>query len=154
MTRSGERGSAVLIVMLVIGSLIAVAAALTTLHNKQSQASEVTQKSAAARYCAEAGIAAAQSTVVANAASWNASLGTGVEPAWLSVVDHDLDGNGTPDFTIELRDDDDEAVNDLSHDTNHAVFLVSTCIAHPENRSQVSVLVTDTGVRRLWLQTE
>jgi hypothetical protein len=152
--RQRERGGAIIIVMLVVAATLAASALLTSMQSTSSHASDLTRTSLTGLYCAEAGLAAARATVVANVASWDPSLGVATEPGWLSAVSHDIDGDGADDFVITLRDNDDEPVNDLAHDTDQAVFIVSTCIKHPDSPTQVTELVTSTGQRKLWLRSE
>jgi hypothetical protein len=142
------------VVMLVIAATLAASALLTSMQSTSSHAAELTKSSLTGLYCAEAGLAAARATVIANVASWDPSLGVATEPGWLSAVPHDIDGDGADDFRITLRDNDDEPANDLAHDTDQAVFIVSTCIKHPDTPTQVTELVTSTGERKLWLKTE
>ena len=143
-----------IVVMLVIAATLAASAVLTSMQSTSSHASELTKTSLGGLYCAEAGLAAARATVLAHAGAWDPALGSGTEPGWLSIVSHDIDGDGAGDFVITLRDNDDEAANDLAHDTDGAVFIVSTCIKFPETPTQVTELVTSTGERKLWLRTE
>jgi hypothetical protein len=152
--RRRERGGALIIVMLVIAATLAAGAVLAQMQSTSKHASEITRTSITGLYCAEAGLAAVRATVIANVAAWDPSLGATTEPGWLSAIPHDIDGDGADDFRITLRDNDDEPANDLAHDTDHAVFIVSTCIKHPDNPVQVTELVTDTGERKLWLKTE
>ena len=152
--RQRERGGAVVVVMLVLTATLAASAALAQVQRTSLHATQLTRSTADGLYCAEAGLVAARATVLAHAGGLDAWLGTGTEPGWLSVVDHDLDADGAADFTITLADNDDEAANDLAHDTDGTVYIVSTCIRHPESKTQVTELVTSTGQRKLWMRTE
>ena len=152
--RQRERGGAVVVVMLVLTATLAVSVALAIIQRKSSHAAQATRTATTGLYCAEAGLTAARADVLANVAVWDASLGTGTEPAWLSMVPHDLDGDSAPDFTVTLSDNDDEAVNNLAHDSDGTIYIVSTCIKEPESRTQVKELVTSAGTRKLWMRTE
>ena len=152
--RRRDRGGALIVVMLVIAATLAAGAILAQMQSTTSHASELTRTSITGLYCAEAGLAAARATVIAQVAAWDPALGAATEPGWLGAIEHDIDGDGVADFVITLRDNDDEPVNDLAHDTDHAVFIVSTCIKHPDSPTQVTELVTDTGARKLWLETQ
>jgi hypothetical protein len=154
MRRHHEQGSALVVVMIVVAALLAGAAILTSMQTKSSHGSQINQHKISGLYCAEAGLNEAKATIISSHASWDADLGTGVEPSWLGGIQHDIDGDGANDFTITLRDNDDEDPNDLAHDTDHAVFVVSTCIKYPESPTTVTVLLKDTGERKLWLRTE
>jgi hypothetical protein len=152
--RQRERGGAMILVMLVIAATLAASAVLTSVQSTSSHASDLMRTQITGLYCAEAGLAAARATVIANVAVWDPSLGAATEPAWLGAISHDIDGDGASDFRITLRDNDDEPANDLAHDTDQTVFIVSTCIKHPDAPAQVTELVTSTGLRKLWLETE
>lgn len=143
-----------IVVMLVVAATLTASALLTSMQSTSSHASDLTRSSITGLYCAEAGLAAARATVIANVAAWDPSLGSATEPGWLSSVPHDIDGDGADDFVITLRDNDDEPVNDLARDTDQTVFIVSTCIKHPETPTQVTELVTSTGERKLWIETQ
>jgi hypothetical protein len=143
-----------LIVMVVVGSMMTAGAVLVRMQLSSSNASHVNHSATVGLYCAEAGLTAVRDAVIANVASWNAALVDPAEPAFLSAISRDIDGDGASDFTISLRDNDDEPVNDLTMDTDLTVFVVSTCIKHPDTRTQVTELVTSTGQRKLWLRTE
>jgi len=152
--RQRERGGAVVVVMVVVTAMMAGTAALTAMQSTSTRGVALGRASLAGLYCAEAGLAAVRSTVAANVALWDPSLGVVTEPAWLSGISRDLDGDGAADFTITLRDNDDEDPTDSAHDVDATVFIVSTCIQHPETHTQVTELVTSAGQRKLWLRTE
>ncbi|MBA3503429.1 MAG: hypothetical protein H0T65_23915 [Deltaproteobacteria bacterium] len=152
--RQRERGGAVIIVMLIIAATLAASALLTSMQSTSSHASAMARTQITGLYCAEAGLAAARATVIANVAVWDPSLGAAAEPAWLGAISHDIDSDGANDFRITLRDNDDEPVNDLTRDADQTVFIVSTCIKHSDSPTQVTELVTSTGQRKLWLETE
>jgi hypothetical protein len=148
--RNSERGSALLITMIVITSLLAGAAAITGMQLMANRSTEVSRANMSATYCAEAGLIAARATVAANYTLWASALGSSSEPSWLSgAFSHDLDGNpaNDPDFTITLKDDDDEqtGANDLTKDNDLRVFVVSTCKLYPETPKQVQELVEYRG---------
>jgi len=148
--RNSERGSAMLITMIVITSLLAGAAAITGMQLVSNRSTEVTRSNMSATYCAEAGLIAARATVAANYTQWTSALGSTTEPSWLAdAFSHDLDGNpaNDPDFTITLRDNDDEQTgsNDLTKDNDLRVFVVSTCKLYPETPKQVQELVEYRG---------
>ena len=145
MIRSNERGSAMLVTMIVIASLIAGGAVLVSLHASSNKATELNRGGMTALYCAESGLSAARAAVAANVTNWNAALAAGTEPSWLdnSVFSHDLDGDNVDDFRITLMDDDDETsgTNNKSVDINYKVFVVSTCTKYPDTPKQVMELV-------------
>ena len=146
MTRNPERGSAMLVTMIVIASLLAGAAAITAMQLVSNRSTEVTRANMSATYCAESGLIAARAIVAASYAQWTNALGATTEPSWLlAAFSHDLDGNtaNDPDFTITLRDNDDEVTgsNDATKDNDLRVLVVSTCRLYPETPKQVQELV-------------
>ena len=145
MSRQRQRGTAILITMLVIVALLGGGAVLVGMQLQATRSTDVTRSGMTALYCAEAGLNAARPIVANNYAGWNAALAAGTEPLWLNhpTLNHDLDGNGTTaDFTITLKDNDDETgVNDPTIDNDLQIWIVSTCNLFPENKKQVSELV-------------
>ncbi len=146
--RERERGSAMLVTMILIAALLAGAAALASMQMKSTRGSEITRTSISSMHCAEAGIVAARTAVMINYPLWNASLGMTTEPSWLQTVNHDIDSDGVADFRITLRDNDDETApiaNDLTRDNDLQVFIVSTCIKFPDVQTQVAEMVRFNG---------
>ena len=143
-----------LIVMITVSAMMTAGAVLVRLQTSSVHGTDVNRAATVGLYCAEAGLTAARADIMANVALWNASLGLATEPPFLAAVSRDIDGDGVGDFTITLRDNDDEALNDLTTDSDQTVFVVATCIKHPDTRTQVTELLTSTGQRKLWLRTE
>jgi hypothetical protein len=147
--RSSQRGSAMLVTMLVITALLGGAAVLVSTQLAANHATGVARTGTLSSYCAEAGLAAARPVVMANYPRWAGSLGTGVEPAWLaSAINHDLDGDGAADYVITLKDNDDEAppaTNDVTRDNDLRIFIVSRCIKYDEVPKEVEELVQYSG---------
>jgi hypothetical protein len=155
MTRTRQRGSAMLVTMIIISSLLAGAAVLVSMQLASNRSSDITRSGLAATYCAEAGIQIALPAVIANYANWNTALATcnGVypcspEPAWLASLNHDLSGGSGSDFTIYIKDNDDElppSPNDLTHDSDLRVFVVSRCTKYGETIKEVEELIEWSG---------
>lgn len=145
--RSSQRGSAMLVTLLLITALLGGAAILVSTQLSSNRATELVRSSTLSSYCAEAGLSAARAVVIANYGQWAGSLGTGVEPSWIaSAVDHDLDDDGTDDFVITLKDNDDEpASNDLSRDNDLRIFITSRCTRYREVSREISELVQFSG---------
>jgi hypothetical protein len=121
-----------LITLILISAILAGAAVLVSLQLSANKSTEITNMGVRALHCAEAGLAASRTTVSNNQSSWVNNIGTGVEPSFLSSVNHDIDGDGTSDFYITLEDDQDEyptngGSNNNLIDVNNKVFLVSRC---------------------------
>jgi len=141
MTRHNERGSAMLITMILISALLAGAAVLISLQLASNRSTDLTRTGISALYCAEAGLTAARTIIAANQPLWNASLGSGTEPTWLSGVDHDIDDDGAADFVITLEDNPDEATPIPNVDADGRIFIVSRCIKYPDVPKVVKELV-------------
>jgi type II secretory pathway pseudopilin PulG len=153
--RSKQRGSAMLVTMIIISSLLAGAAVLVSMQLASNKSNDFERNGLAALYCAEAGGVAAQATVASNYAAWNTSLCSGTalqndtctQPTWLNdtAFSHDLDGDGVDDFQIFLKDDDDETtVNDPTVDINNKIFIVSKCTKYPDTPKEVEILISYT----------
>jgi hypothetical protein len=151
--RHRERGNAMLVTMIIISALLAGAAVVVSMQVQATRASGVTKQGLEALYCAEAGLAAAHNTVAANYSLWSTQLQadpTGSsEPTWLQTAfSHDLDGDGVNDFTVTMKDNDDEvapAVNNPSIDSDSQIFLISTCTKYPDTPKQVIELIKYAG---------
>jgi len=158
MRRTRERGTAVLITMIVVVALLGGGAVLVGLQLTSTRSAELTRNGMTSLYCAEAGLNSAREIVANNYAGWNAAMcvppcvvgSTASEPGFLSGLNRDLDGGvaspGSPDadFTITLVDNDDELLplpNDRTKDNDLQVWVISTCIKYPDNPKQVSELI-------------
>lgn len=145
--RSGQRGSAMLVTLIIVSALIAGGAVLVSMQMSSNRAAEVTNTGVASLYCAEAGLSAARPVVVANYPNWAGNLSTGIEPSWLAGIDHDIDKDGINDFVVTLQDNDDDLTgpNDLTTDQDLRIFVVSKCTKYPDNPKQVEELVRYSG---------
>ena len=148
--RPGQRGSAMLVTMIIVSALLAGAAVLVSMQLASSRSTDLERNGLASLYCAEAGMMAAQPTVTSNYSQWAGSMCTTApslctQPSWLSntAFSHDLDGDGIDDFYVYIKDDDDETsgANNPAVDTNNKVFIVSTCTKYPDTPKQVEELI-------------
>jgi hypothetical protein len=154
-TRNSQRGSAMLVTMILIAALLAGAAVLVTMQIAGNRSTEMARTGMTALHCAESGLASARATVKQNYASWASALaasagGDTSEPSWLAsgIGSHDLDGDGTADFLVYLKDNDDEGpptANNLALDNDLRIFIVSKCLAFPDTPKQVMELVQYRG---------
>jgi Tfp pilus assembly protein PilX len=143
--RSPERGSALIVTMILMAALLAGAVALTSLQLHSTRNAGLARDRISALHCAEAGLVVAKATVAANYSLWNAALEAGTEPSWLASLDHDIDGDGVPDFTITLRDNDDEVPADPTRDNDLTVYVVSRCTKYADVSTEVVELVRYNG---------
>src|SRR6187551_1784151 len=109
MKRCSERGSAMLVAMILMAALLAGATVLVSLQLSSNRSTELTKTGISALYCAEAGLTATRATIALNQQNWAAALAAGTQPAWLDppAIIHDLDGDGDSDFTVTLEDNHD-----------------------------------------------
>lgn len=151
--REIQRGSAMVVTMIIITALLGGAAVLVSLQLGSEKATELERSGLASLYCAEAGLRAAEPAVVANYSALVAHLcwsgnatstdctgnTTGLDN---TVFSHDIDGDGVDDFRIILKDNDDETTtNDPSTDSDSSIFIVSTCTKYPDTPKQVMELI-------------
>lgn len=166
MSRNRERGSAMLVTLILIAALLAGAAVLVSMQLASNKSTDLSRTSMSSLHCAEAGLALARSVVQSNSGSWNTGLSpatpitTSDEPSWLhdaievaagnaatSNVAHDLDGDGAADVIIYLKDNHDElSGGDIQGtDFDGRVWVVSRCIKYPDTVKEVEELVEMAG---------
>jgi hypothetical protein len=158
--RHPERGSAMLVTLILIAALLAGAAVLVSMQVSSTRSSEVTRTGTSSLYCAEVGLAAARPVVAAHYTDWKAggaanftaptATASPTEPSWLAsgIGVHDADGGGTgSDYIVYLIDNDDESgsAQDYMNDNDLRVFIVSRCLLYPENEKEVRELVQYSG---------
>jgi hypothetical protein len=163
MTRNGQRGAAMMVTLIIVASLLAGAAVLVAMQLGTNRSTDLTRSGMTAEYCAEAGAERAMPILATTAGFWSAGLcgaGPGSESNCLPTspagevamlappaINHDLDGDGVPDFVLYLRDDDDEIPGPQNYglDVDQRVYIVSTCIKFPDTPRQVKELVQFDG---------
>jgi putative hemolysin len=118
-----------------------------------NRSTELTRNGLASLYCAEAGLTAARTFIAGNYGIWNPALAancadsdcrTVIQPAWLNntVFSHDLDADGADDFTVSIRDDEDETgTQNGAIDINDKVFIVTRCLKYPDTPKVVEELI-------------
>jgi hypothetical protein len=154
-TRRRERGSALLVTLILVGALLAGSAVLVLMQMTSNRSTDLTRNGLASLYCAEAGLAAARPTVLSSVNQWNATLAAEVgdnytaEKPLFAGVNHLLSGDlgPAPDYVLHMKDNDDETppANDPTVDSDLRVFVVSTCLKYPDNPKQVEELIQFTG---------
>ena len=159
MSRMSERGSAMLVTMIIVTALLAGAAVLVSMQVASNRSTDLVRTGMSATYCAEAGLSAARPIVAANYLQWKTALAactTGApdtpctEPAWLysGIGSHDIDADGFDDFRVYIKDNDDEqnpSVNDPGNDSDLRVFIVSKCIKYADTQKEVEELIEYSG---------
>jgi hypothetical protein len=152
--RDRQRGSAMLVTMIVIAALLAGAAVLAAMQLSANKSTELTRNGLAALYCAEAALAAGRTVVTTNYGNWDAAMQgncsddtdctTLVEPSWLADpnVLHDIDGDTVADFALYIRDnDDDTGTQNYADDSDEMVYIVARCTKYPDSPRQVEELI-------------
>ena len=156
--RNSQRGSAMLVTIIIISSLLAGAVVLVSMQLASNRSTDLSRSSVTALYCAEAGLHAARAAVAeADATEIDAAVaasaaGTLTEPTWLTTdintlaaTGHDVDGLGGADFHVYIKDNDDEVINgvanDLADDIDNKVWVVAVCDLYPETPQAVSELL-------------
>ena len=154
MTRQRERGSAMMVTMIITIALLAGASVLVSMQVSSNRATDITKTGMSATYCAEAGLAVAAPVVAANYPLWAANLcttrpySTCAQPTFLNntAFSHDLDADGVDDFIVFITDNDDEiGTNDLTKDSDLKVFIVSRCTKYVDTPKEVEELVQYSG---------
>ncbi len=148
MKRHAQRGTAILITMIVTVALLGGGAVLVGMQMSSTRSTEVSRSSMTALHCAEAGLNAARKPVndgYTADGTWGGFLGMNTEPTFANptAIDHDLDNDTGNDFLITLEDNDDEIgfTPSATIDNDLQIYVVSTCIKFPENRKQVRELI-------------
>ena len=154
MTRKRQRGSAMLVTMIIVAALLAGAAVLASMQVNSNKATELTRDGLASLYCAEHGLTIGKQAVLDAYGTWNTALAANcadsdctslVEPTFTGsgVFSHDIDGGAASvDFRVFIRDDDDDSTTqDYTTDSNDTIFIVSRCIKYPDNPKQVEMLI-------------
>jgi hypothetical protein len=149
--RNPERGVAMFVVLMVVSSLMMVGLLAIYLTLSETRSTSYVTDAKASLYCAEGGLAKARALIASNYAAWGQLLDTdaGNDPAWYPITgDLDVPGDGTSDFSVTVRDNDDEPVgtaNDPTHDNDMRLYVVSTCLRYPETPREVTELIYYSG---------
>ncbi len=170
--RNPERGSAMIVTLLVTSALIAGAAVLASTQLASTRGAYMEKNGLSSMYCAEAGLAMARPWVMARYSidQWSSSLllsssgsaSSAWEETWLSGTGssattgidtvttctnypkcHDLDGDGSNDFFVYLQDNWDDIYQ--GSDQDQTIWIVSRCIRNPDTIQEVRELVRYTG---------
>ncbi|MBX3155458.1 MAG: hypothetical protein KF773_05635 [Deltaproteobacteria bacterium] len=152
--RDRQRGSAMLLTLIIITSLLAGSSVLVAVQLQSTRTTDIMRNGIAALYCAEAGLAAARPIMANSYSQWNAAFAVQsaaelvdpdafIEPAFLSpaAFSHDLDGDGIDDFRVMIRDNDDEFPTPVPNvDSDQLAFLIVECTKFPDMPKRVEEL--------------
>ncbi len=137
------------LVMVILVAMLAGGAVALSLQLGSTKQVGLASDSRGALYCAEAGLSAARPVIGARYADWVDVLDTdpGNDPTWYPFTG-DLDGDGTDDYLVTMRDNDDEtapAVNDTTRDNDLKIFVISSCTRYPDTPREVLELIKYEG---------
>lgn len=144
--RRGERGSIMLVVAMVLIALLAGGGIALYVQVSATRSTGYLATSRSALYCAEAGLAVGRRIIGQNVGDWQSILDASDtnDPSWYPITG-DLDGDGTPDYEVTVRDNDDELPPDANNpqvDNDLSLFVVSRCTRYPETPREVFELVS------------
>lgn len=147
--RRGERGAALAVTLILVSALLAGGALAMYLQLADTRSAAYVNESRASLYCAEAGLVGARDYVSLNVASWPSMLDgdPGNDPDGYPV-EGDLDGDGTMDWHVEIRDNDDELPpieNNTQLDIDATIFMVSSCLKYPDTPREVLEMISFSG---------
>ena len=152
--RNKQRGSAMLVTVILIAALLAGVAVLVSMQLTTTKSTELTRSGLTALHCADAGLAAARSQLVRSQASVTAHILAypyttsattwQVQPTFLTTyfgtTRADMDGDGTNDFTVWIIDNDDGDSN-YGLDADSRVWLISRCTKYADTPKEVRELI-------------
>lgn len=145
-----QRGSIMVLVMTILAALLAGGAVALYLQLSSTRSAGSIRESRSALYCSEAGLQAAREVVGANYAEWVNILDgdPSTDPTTWYPITGDLDGDGTADYEVRIRDNDDELPplpNDPTRDNDLRVFVISRCTKYTDTPREVLELVKFEG---------
>ena len=144
-----ERGAALAVTLIMVTALLAGGALAMYMQLADTRGAQYVTESRGALFCAEAGLSAGRPFVSTNVASWPAMLDsdTANDPDGYPI-EGDLDGDGTMDYRVEIRDNDDELPpvdNDPTLDIDATIFMISTCLRYPDTPREVLEMISFSG---------
>jgi hypothetical protein len=148
--RDRERGSAMLVTLILISALLAGVAVLVSLQLTTSKSTALTRVGLQSLHCAESGLAASHGDVALNktaviahllANSYNGSVPAQwqVIPSFITTAHRDVDGDGATDVDIWIIDNED--ANGYTLDSDSRVWLISRCTKYPDAPKEVRELI-------------
>jgi len=149
--RSSERGSAMIVVMVILVALLSAGAVAVRLQMGDTQSTGLIKSGRSALYCAERGLNEARPIVGEHTASWDPALtvDTSDEPEWYPIeLEWNADHDG-PEARVTILDNDDERPltdNDREKDSDLAVYIISECLEFPQTPRKVLEFVSYQGI--------
>lgn len=146
---SSERGAALSVMLVMITALLAIGGLAMYLQLADTRSTRYINEARGSLFCAEAGLAAARPFIANHAVDWPQMLDAddGNDPDGYPV-EGDLDGDGTADYRVVIKDNDDElppADNNPDVDLDSTIFVVATCLRYPDTPREVLEMVSFGG---------
>jgi hypothetical protein len=117
-------------VLIVLAALVGVLAVRGASNDLQMAGSQRVARTGF--YCAEAGLNQARTLVSQHYPDWNTILAGGTTAWWptANTLGIDIDGDGTVDANVTMKDNADEpGTQDYTRDNDLTVILTSTCVS-------------------------
>ena len=130
MNRRSERGSVMIIVMVILTALLSAGAVAIYVQVSDTRTTGLIRSARSSLYCAEAGLPEATRQLMLHYTDWPLVLAGDTTLGWYPVA-VDLDADGTDDVVVTVVDNDDETPptpNDPTADADLRLFLVSECM--------------------------
>lgn len=146
----GQRGSAMLLVATLLVALLAGGAVALYVQLQGTKSAGLVKASKNSLFCAEAGVIAERSFLALNYLAWPVLLdgNSSNDPTWYPLTG-DLDGDGVADYSVTIKDNDDEvppAPDDPLFDNDRRVYAVGKCLKNPDvSRDVIELLMVGGG---------
>ncbi len=150
----GQRGAAMLLVATILVALLAGGGVALYIQLQSTKSAGLVKSARSSLFCAEAGLAAARPIIARNHAGWADVLDEDPrnDPDWYPITG-DIDDDGTPDFEVTIRDNDDErlpSANNTAVDIDRRVFAVARCTKNADVTREVSELIVVASGRHVY----
>lgn len=145
----GQRGAAMLLVATILVALLAGGGIALYIQLQGTKSAGMVKSARDSLFCAEAGVVAARPQLAMNYLAWPTLLDTDPDndPAWYPITG-DIDGDGTNDYEVTIRDNDDEvppAASDPTFDNDRRVYAIGKCVKNTDASRQVIELLVVGG---------
>jgi len=144
-----QRGAAMAVTLILTTALLGAGALAIYLQLSDTKAAQQITQSRSSLFCAEAGLVASRSYIVAHATDWPAMLDSddSNDPDGYPITG-DIDGDGTDDYSVTIRDNDDELSpndNDSTLDIDGTIFVISKCLMNADTSKEIMEMVSFGG---------